>query len=95
MDMLWFSIDAMAGKSSDVQKEQHPFARYVYTRISENYRRTFDSGLQNNEFPLWYYKCQLLTDMVSGMTDSYALSLYDELLSLQGDCELIKKNETD
>lgn len=95
MDMFWFSIDAMAGKSLAAQKEQHPFARYVYTRISENYRRTFDSGSQNNVFPLWYYKCQLLTDMVSGMTDSYALSLYDELISLQGDCELNNKNGTD
>lgn len=88
MDMLWFSINAMAGKSSDDQKKQHPFARYVYTRISENYRRTYDSGSQNKKIPPWYYKCQLLTDMVSGMTDSYALSLYKELLSLQGKCEL-------
>jgi len=88
MDMFWFSITAMAGKTLDEQNKQHPFARYVYTRISENYRRTFDSGSQNKKIPTWYYKCQLLTDMVSGMTDSYALSLYKDLINLQGECKL-------
>lgn len=88
MDMLWFSINAMAGKSPEDQKKQPPFARYVYTRISENYRRTFDSGYESKKFPLWYYQCQLLTDMVSGMTDSYALNLNKELRSLQGECKL-------
>lgn len=93
MDMLWFSIDAMAGKSMDEQDRQHPFAKYVFTRISENYRRIFESCNASGEFPLWYYKCQLLTDMVSGMTDSYAVHLYKELKPLQGDCDL-KKNGT-
>lgn len=94
MDMLWFSIDAMAGISLDDQKKQHPFARYVYTRISENYRRIFDACSNLGSLPLWYYKCQLLTDMVSGMTDSYALNLNNELRSLQGECELKSKNGT-
>lgn len=94
MDMLWFSIDAMAGKTTSEQKKQHPFARYVFTRISENYRRTFESSTKagNFEFPLWYYKCQLLTDMVSGMTDSYAINLFQELKMLQGTCNLLSKN---
>lgn len=85
MDMLWFSIDSMAGKPQNEQNKEHPFAKYVYTRISENYRRTFDSSISDDAFPLWYYKCQLLTDMVSGMTDSYAMNLYEELKQLQGD----------
>lgn len=93
MDMLWFGIDAMAGKSKSQQGKQHPFAKYVFTRISENYRRIFESGKESGKFPLWYYKCQLLTDMVSGMTDSYAGYLYKELKSLQGDCDL-KQNGT-
>ncbi|OGB27194.1 MAG: hypothetical protein A3I66_11620 [Burkholderiales bacterium RIFCSPLOWO2_02_FULL_57_36] len=89
MDMFWFSIDKMAGKTPKEQSAQHPFARYVYIRISENYRRTFDSAVKEGGLPPWYYKCQLLTDMVSGMTDSYALSLYKELQGLQGNCELM------
>ncbi|GAB3555026.1 dNTP triphosphohydrolase [Noviherbaspirillum agri] len=88
MDLLWFSINRMAGKSVEEQKQEHPFARYVWTRISENYRRTFDAEKAKNALPLWYVKCQLLTDMVSGMTDSFAISLYDELKALQSNCEL-------
>lgn len=90
MDMFWFAIDSMAEKSADDQKNEHPFARYVYSRISENYRRVFDAGLSG--FPSWYRKCQLLTDMVSGMTDSYALNLYKELKNLQGECDLASIN---
>jgi dGTPase len=93
MGMLWFSIDIMAGKSLDEQKKQLPFARYVYSRISENYRRIFDSSEKTKKFPLWYHKCQLLTDMVSGMTDSYALNFYKELRVLQGNCSLIKNEK--
>ncbi|MEI7842804.1 MAG: dNTP triphosphohydrolase [Gallionellaceae bacterium] len=88
MDMLWFSIKTMTGKSETDKTKPHPFARLVYARISENYRRTFDSAYKTKLLPLWYYQCQLLTDMVSGMTDSYAINLCSELKGLQGDCDL-------
>ncbi|WP_291810530.1 dGTP triphosphohydrolase [Limnobacter sp.] len=86
MDMLWFGIDTMGGLPPAEQRKQHPFARYVYNRISENYRRVFDTALKEtpSKFPRWYFKCLLLTDMVSGMTDSYAISLNDELNNLKG-----------
>lgn len=85
MDMLWFGIDGMVGKSLADRKEAHPFARYAYGRISENYRRVADQGLTSREMPKWYVKCQLLTDMVAGMTDSYAITLRDELCALRGE----------
>lgn len=95
MDMLWFSIDSMAGKTVKQQKGEHPFAKYVFTRISENYRRIFDkSRTEQSKIPAWYHKCQLLTDMVSGMTDSYALGLYEELKQLQGSCKFEKSDDT-
>lgn len=86
MDMLWFSIDQMGGLNPEQQRVQHPFARYVYDRISENYRRVFTESCEKAGalIPVWYYKFQLLTDMVSGMTDSFALSLHEELLNLKG-----------
>ena len=31
-----------------------------------------------------YRECLLLTDMISGMTDSFAVNLYEELLELKG-----------
>lgn len=38
----------------------------------------------DTDFPLWegYYRCRLIQDMVSGMTDQYALDEYRELLAL-------------
>lgn len=90
MDMFWFAIDSMAGKSFDEKKNAHPFARFVYSRISENYRRVSDNEFCSDKLPVWYIKSQLLTDMISGMTDSYAISLYQELLALRGNCEFGK-----
>lgn len=85
MDMLWFGINKMTGLNSSQQKEAHPYARYAYGRISENYRRVADLAVQEGEAPLWYIKCQLLTDMLSGMTDSYAITLHKELSLLRGE----------
>ncbi|CUI92616.1 dGTP triphosphohydrolase [Achromobacter xylosoxidans] len=85
MDMLWYGIENMVGLTLDQQKQAHPFARYAYGRISENYRRVADLAKTEGDAPLWYIKCQLLTDMLSGMTDSYALTLHEELSALRGD----------
>lgn len=69
MDFLWEAIRDRSKKT--------PFATYAYQRISENYRRVFES--KKNKMPTRYKELQLLTDMVSGMTDSFALSLYEDL----------------
>lgn len=69
LDMLWRAIDGC--ESSD------PFSRYAYGRISENYRRVYEAS----EMKV-YNKCQLLCDAVSGMTDSYLITLHDELRPL-------------
>lgn len=78
MDILWEAIAA--------QRAQHvsmpPRASYVYRRISENCRRVFESD--HNSMPLRYREAQLLTDMVSGMTDTFALVFYQELKQLPG-----------
>lgn len=64
----------------------HPFSKYVYGRISENYRRVFECPIKEvSEMPIRYRECQLLTDMLSGMTDSYAIDLYRELTLMKGD----------
>lgn len=69
MDMLWQGIN-----------EDGLFSQYAYRRISENYRRIYDSS----EMPNSYKKAQLLADAVSGMTDSYLIHLHDELKALHG-----------
>lgn len=82
MDMLWPAIVSRG----DPQKETKghpgtPYEKYAYGRISENYRRVFESP--NEDLPLGYRQCQLLADMVSGMTDSFALSFERELRELR------------
>lgn len=54
-----------------------------YSRISENYRRIFENKFhgyhENVNLPIRYRELQLLTDMVSGMTDQFCLDLFSDL----------------
>lgn len=52
-----------------------PFANYAYGKISENYRRVYE----NSETKSLSDKLHLLCDQVSGMTESYLVSVYKEL----------------
>lgn len=85
MDILWAAIVDRENPHDAKSKRNSPFTRYVYGRISENYRRVFENPpAEMNGLPLRYRECQLLTDMVSGMTDSYAVNLYADLSSMKG-----------
>lgn len=79
MDMLWVGIHGRLSKSKP-EKSKTPFGEYAYGRISENYRRVFED--KSNELPDTYKEAQLLTDAISGMTDSYLIDLHDELQTL-------------
>jgi dGTPase len=67
MSIFW---EAIAAKRKCVDD---PFHSYVYSRISENYRRVAKDPYHS--LPSRYIDCQLLTDMISGMTDSFAVDL--------------------
>ena len=84
MDMIWPAIEKRGDPFKTKGFEDGPcvFEKYVYNRISENYRRVFEGP--DNMLPLTYKRCQLLADMVSGMTDSYAVDLERELRELNG-----------
>jgi dGTPase len=76
MDLLWSAItNRVTEEPSSARKT--PLDAYVYSRISENYRRVSESA--SNTMPTRYKEAQLLTDMVSGMTDQFALDFYAEL----------------
>ncbi|TBW10997.1 dNTP triphosphohydrolase [Azotobacter chroococcum subsp. isscasi] len=77
MDMLWVGIH---GKLENTYDSQTPFGKYVYSRISESYRRVFED--KSNTLDIPYKEAQLLSDSISGMTDSYLIALHDELLPL-------------
>jgi dGTPase len=88
MDMFWAAIVDRKNCDEPKSVRRHPFTKFVYGRISENYRRVFENPSKDSKLlPMRYRECQLLTDMVSGMTDSFAMDLCKELQSLKGDFE--------
>ena len=70
MDMLWRGITNC--------EEQDPFAKYAYGKISENYRRVYESSSRGCS-----EKAHLLCDAVSGMTERFLISLHRELKALE------------
>ena len=83
MDFLWIGISERKNYEELSSKRQSPFAAYVYSRISKNYRRVFEGKVHHYhreaDFPIRYKEMQLLTDMVSGMTDQFCIDLHREL----------------
>ncbi len=85
MDILWAAIVDREDSANPCSDRLHPFSRYVYGQISENYRRVFENPIEEvASMPIRYRECQLLTDMLSGMTDSFAINFYAGLTSAQG-----------
>lgn len=76
MDLLWHAIESGKGGARGLPAAT-PFAAYAYQRISENYRRVFEAA--DDSLPIRYRELQLLTDMIAGMSDSYAVALRDDL----------------
>ena len=70
MNLLWNAI----WKS---HQERDAYERYAYGKISENYRRVYESSSQEK-----YDSQRLLCDAVSGMTEPYLIETYRELRSL-------------
>jgi dGTPase len=70
MGMLWRSIEM--GEAQD-----RPFERYVFGEISENYRRVYARSGKSR-----YAQCQLLCDVLSGMTESYLIKKHREFCAL-------------
>ncbi|MCB9745170.1 MAG: dNTP triphosphohydrolase [Alphaproteobacteria bacterium] len=81
MDMLWRGISERRRFEDPGSDRTSPFSAYAYHRISEDYRRHFED--KNSSLPIRYREMQLLSDMISGMTDSFAMSLFEELKSFE------------
>lgn len=81
MDMLWPAIKSRGDPAKEPKHPGTPFEKYAYGRISENYRRIFEDS--SSQLPLGYRRCQLLADMISGMTDTFALNFDEELKALK------------
>jgi len=77
MDLFWTAITDRRDAANPASERRTPFSAYVYSRISENYRRVFEDP--KNKMPTRYKEAQLLTDMLSGMTDNFAIGLLADL----------------
>lgn len=81
MDILWDAILERKDVENPGSKRKSPLSAYVYGRISENYRRNFENN--NNKMPIRYREAQLLTDMISGMTDNFAVLFFENLKKMK------------
>jgi dGTPase len=77
MDILWSAITERKKPDELGSQRSTPFLCYAYERISENYRRIFEAP--KNAMPIRYREAQLLTDMIAGMTDTFAIDLLIDL----------------
>lgn len=74
MDVLWRAVlGVRKGTASKVDE-------YAYSLISKNYIRVHE---KSTELPLWYRDIQLVCDQVCGMTDSFAIRMYQDLKELE------------
>jgi dGTPase len=78
LDLYWEAAQAF-----DSGKDLKGFSKKIYDQISSNYRRIFQGNMLNSGAqggpPAQYFRMQLITDQVSGMTDSFAVKLHREL----------------
>ena len=88
MDWFWQAITERSDTTQLDSKRTNPFSTYVYALISDNYRHEFEqSGVNSHKttLPIRYREFQLLTEMISGMTDNFAMALFEDLEPLSRD----------
>jgi len=79
MDAMWKAISDRKKFSEPASRRQSPEASYVYSLISESYRWHFERT--SHALTIRYRELQLLADMIAGMTDGYAIDLYERIQS--------------
>jgi len=78
MDAMWSGISERQSFEDLSSSRRTPRAAYVYSLISDSYRWHFERTA-SQDLPVRYRELQLLADMVSGMTDGFALDLYERI----------------
>jgi len=86
LDAFWHAINTRKDPKSIESKRTDARSRYVYSLFSSNYlEAAIDqdyAGTNDKSQLMRYRELRLLTDMVSGMTDSYALDLSKKIAEL-------------
>lgn len=78
MDEMWSAISDRKNFTEPASRRRSPRSSYVYSLISDSYRWHFENP-GNTSLPMRYREMQLLTDMISGMTDGFAVDLYNRI----------------
>jgi dGTPase len=85
MSVLWEAISERKHQSKLRSKRLSARAKYVFSLISPNYiEQAVVSNTSHSEpaSHLRYCELRLLTDMVSGMTDTFAIRLWNEISAI-------------
>lgn len=78
MDLFW---EAVSSHESGKPRTPKTYGGKLYLLLSPNYRRVFEERLKNKRENQLYCRLQLVTDQVSGMTDTYSVRLHKELMN--------------
>lgn len=84
LDFLWEAIRTRDGDEI-TSRRKAAFSRYVYSLISANYVEAAQAEFctDGHASRLRYRELRLLTDMISGMTDRFAMDLYENIKQLK------------
>jgi dGTPase len=80
MDKMWLAISDRKDFGKLDARREGPLSSFVYSLISDSYRWHFERR-DCKGIGVRYRELQLLSDMISGMTDGYALDTYEKLKS--------------
>jgi dGTPase len=72
MDLFW------EGASHDGSDDTRDFPGKIFKLMSPNYRFVYQQAIKAG-FPKSYCKCQLVSDYICGMTDTFACTLHNRL----------------
>lgn len=86
-ELLNIFYDVLNTATKEEVESTKEYASKIYSKISENYKYIALHDYTNNDRKDFdklttYDKLHLIVDFVSGMTDSYAVSLYKELTGI-------------
>lgn len=79
MTDMWEAISSRKDFAKLNSRRTTPKASFVYSLISDSYRWHFEENLHDSPVSIRYRELQLLSDMISGMTDSFAVDLYKRI----------------
>jgi len=80
MDAFWEGASICGGKD-EPKVCQKGFEGKAFSLISSNYKKVFRTALAEGVLPERYYRLQLVTDQVAGMTDSFAIKIHKSLMN--------------